>query len=76
MSDPVDDRPQWEIDAHERDDLSPIWSSGDTVPSRSGGIMVHPERGELQLTDVVVSNAHDGLHHCWDIETILGRADR
>jgi len=51
------------------------WSAVARLP-RSGGIMVHPERDELTLTDVVVSNAHGGLHHCWDIETSLGRAER
>jgi hypothetical protein len=62
-----------------------LWSLGRAVSDwcdavarspRSGVIMVHPERGELTLTDVVVSNAHDGLHQCWDIETSLGRAER
>ncbi len=52
------------------------WCDAVARSPRSGGIMVHPERDELKLTDVVVSNAHDGLHHCWDIETILGRAER
>ncbi len=43
---------------------------------RSGVVMVHSERGELTLSDVVALNAHDCLHHYWDIETILGRAER
>ena len=34
----------------------------------SGVVLVHPERGELTLSDVVLSNAHDALHHQWDIE--------
>ena len=29
-------------------------------------------RGELVLSDVVLSNAHDALHHRWDIERTLG----
>ena len=33
----------------------------------SGVVLVHPERGELTLSDVVQSNAHDALHHQWDI---------
>ncbi len=43
---------------------------------QSGSVMVHPERGVLTLTDVAVSNAHDGRHHRWDIETILGLSTR
>lgn len=34
-------------------------------------VMIHPVRGELVLSDVVLSNAHDGLHHQWDIERTL-----
>ncbi len=34
----------------------------------SGVVLVHPERGELTLSDVVLSNAHDALHHQLDIE--------
>ena len=52
------------------------WCDAVMRSPRSGVIMVHPERGELTLTDVVVSNAHDGMHHCWDIEASLGRAER
>ena len=37
----------------------------------SGVVMVHPVRGELVLSDVVLSNAHDALHHQWDIERTL-----
>jgi hypothetical protein len=34
--------------------------------------LVHPERGALTLSDVVLSNAHDAHHHRWDIERIVG----
>lgn len=31
----------------------------------------HPERGEVTVLDVTRSNAHDALHHLWDIERSL-----
>jgi hypothetical protein len=39
----------------------------------SGVVMVHPQRGELTLSDVVLSNAHDALHHQWDVERTVRR---
>jgi len=33
-----------------------------------GVVLVHPERGELTRSDVVLANAHDAVHHQWDIE--------
>jgi len=35
-------------------------------------VLVHPERGRLQLAEVVRSNAHDAFHHAWDIRRTLG----
>jgi DinB superfamily len=46
-----------------------------TAVERSGGrdvVLVHPDRGVLDLADVVVANAHDAHHHRWDIGRILG----
>jgi hypothetical protein len=34
-------------------------------------VMLHSERGAMELTDVVASNAHDAFHHCWDLRRIL-----
>jgi len=34
-------------------------------------VLVHPERGEQTVLDVVGSNAHDAYHHRWDIERSL-----
>jgi hypothetical protein len=34
--------------------------------------MLHSERGAMELFDVVASNAHDALHHHWDLTRILG----
>ena len=38
---------------------------------RTGVILVHPERGGQTLADVVLSNAHDAVHHRWDIDRSL-----
>jgi hypothetical protein len=46
-------------------------SSVEAAPS-SGVVLIHPVRGELTLSDVVLSNAHDALHHQWDIERTFG----
>jgi hypothetical protein len=34
-------------------------------------VMLHSERGEMELFDVVASNAHDAYHHRWDLTRIL-----
>jgi GrpB-like predicted nucleotidyltransferase (UPF0157 family)/SAM-dependent methyltransferase len=31
-------------------------------------VLVHPDGGELSVLDVVRGNAHDAVHHGWDIE--------
>lgn len=36
-----------------------------------GLVMEHPERGPVQLEDVIRTNAHDVAHHIWDIERTL-----
>ncbi len=33
--------------------------------------LVHPERGVLDLDQIVRSNAHDVTHHLWDIRRVL-----
>ncbi|MGH9229448.1 MAG: DinB family protein [Acidimicrobiales bacterium] len=33
--------------------------------------MTHPERGVIQLEDVIRTNVHDALHHEWDIKRSL-----
>ena len=30
--------------------------------------MIHPERGSIRRDDVIRNNAHDAVHHVWDIE--------
>jgi hypothetical protein len=34
-------------------------------------MMIHSERGEVSLDDVVRSNVHDAVHHEWDIKRSL-----
>lgn len=34
-------------------------------------LLVHPERGELTVSDAVCFTAHDAFHHRWDIERSL-----
>jgi hypothetical protein len=34
--------------------------------------LIHPDRGEQSLVDVIRSNAHDAIHHQWDIQRSLG----
>jgi hypothetical protein len=34
-------------------------------------VMAHPERGAIDLDEIVRSNAHDAAHHMWDIERSL-----
>jgi hypothetical protein len=34
-------------------------------------VMLHSERGAMDMSDVVASNAHDSCHHCWDLTRIL-----
>jgi len=51
------------------------WLRSVELSPDSGVVLVHPERGELTLSDVVLSNAHDALHHQWDIERSLGPDD-
>jgi hypothetical protein len=50
------------------------WLSAVQRSPRVGTVMLHPERGELTLDDVTLSNAHDAFHHCWDIRTTLDAA--
>ena len=49
------------------------WVSAVEAAPAFGVVLVHPERGELELSDVVLSNAHDACHHRWDIERTLAK---
>jgi len=41
----------------------------EAVPA--GIVMLHSVRGAMDLADVVASNAHDAVHHRWDLKRIL-----
>jgi hypothetical protein len=41
----------------------------EAVPA--GIVMLHSVRGAMELSDVVASNAHDCVHHRWDLTRIL-----
>lgn len=53
----------WTLDRAARD-----WADAVAVGLAAGVVLVHPERGEVTVLDVVRSNAHDADHHAWDIE--------
>jgi hypothetical protein len=50
------------------------WSEAVLLADRAGITLFHPERGAQAVIDVVRSNAHDALHHGWDIERSIGMA--
>jgi hypothetical protein len=37
----------------------------------AGVVMLHSERGAMEFSDLVTSNAHDAFHHRWDLTRIL-----
>jgi hypothetical protein len=60
--------------------LGALWSFHIAVESwliaveeadRAGVVVLHSERGAMDLSDVVASNAHDSHHHRWDLTRIL-----
>lgn len=52
------------------------WRRAVDGASRRGTLMIHPDRGELDLLDVVRSNMHDAHHHLWDVRRALAYARR
>jgi hypothetical protein len=58
----------WSLDRAARD-----WADAVDLARRAGVTLVHPDRGEQSLLDVVRSNAHDAWHHCMDIRRSLQR---
>ncbi len=51
------------------------WLAATEASATSGVVVIHPERGEMTLSDVVLSNAHDAIHHQWDIARTLQDLD-
>lgn len=43
------------------------WLRAIEASAASGEVLLHPVRGEMTLSDVVHANAHDAIHHQWDI---------
>jgi hypothetical protein len=59
----------WSLDRAVED-----WESAILLAQHAGVTLVHPDRGEQTLLDVVRSNAHDACHHGWDVRlTIEGQ---
>lgn len=52
------------------------WRTAVGLAPATGTVLVHPERGDLTRSDVVLATAHDARHHQWDIDRILGAAER
>ncbi len=47
------------------------WLAAVEEADPAGVVMLHSERGAMELSDVVASNAHDAFHHRWDLTRIL-----
>jgi hypothetical protein len=47
------------------------WLAAVEEAEPAGVVILHSERGTMELADVVASNAHDAFHHCWDVARIL-----
>ena len=47
------------------------WLDAVEEATPAGVVMLHSERGAMELFDVVASNAHDAHHHHWDLRRIL-----
>lgn len=47
------------------------WLAAVDIARAADVVMEHPERGRYTLVDVVSSNAHDALHHEFDIRRAL-----
>jgi hypothetical protein len=47
------------------------WLSALDEAIPAGVVMLHSERGAMEISDVVASNAHDAFHHRWDLTRIL-----
>jgi hypothetical protein len=52
----------WSLDRATRD-----WADAVALAEGAGVTLVHPDRGEQSVLEVVRSNAHDAWHHRWDI---------
>ena len=44
------------------------WRSAVDLARVMSPLLHHPQRGPLEVDDIILSNAHDSHHHAWDIE--------
>ncbi|HXW33066.1 MAG TPA: DinB family protein [Acidimicrobiales bacterium] len=51
------------------------WQVAVSGVSREGVVVIHRERGDMDLDDVARGIAHDSFHHQWDIDRILGEPE-
>jgi hypothetical protein len=49
------------------------WVDAVAEANLAAAVILHSERGAMELFDVVASNAHDAAHHRWDVTRILRR---
>ncbi len=47
------------------------WVKAIALAPQKGTVLIHPERGEMDLLDIVAATTHDAHHHLWDIERTL-----
>ena len=48
------------------------WIEAVALGEQHGVVLVHAKRGEQTVPDVVRNNAHDAVHHEWDITRTVG----
>lgn len=49
------------------------WLAAAELAGRTGAVLVHPERGEQSVEEVVRGNVHDAVHHDCDIARSVAR---
>ena len=60
----------WTLKRSVRDWLDAVEMAPDEL------VMVHSERGQLDVAEIVRSNAHDAAHHLWDIRRSIHQDSR
>lgn len=52
------------------------WLHAVAEADRARVVILHSERGAMDVTEIVASNTHDSHHHLWDLRRILSNHDR
>ena len=52
------------------------WLAAVNEADSAGVVILHSERGAMELSDVVASNAHDAFHHRWDLTRFFTNTER